>query len=938
MSVFALQRILSTTMAPGLAGDSFCGLQNRAIPGPIGSMNGIYHIPPLSPPPGPPDRHRNHREKTNNFLVAIKFILGAALACASPAKAQDSPARASDFGKGIGPILQEYCHNCHGDKKTKGKVKLTDYRSWAELEKNPELIEKMIEALGKNEMPPAEEQQPSSEQRKLMLLELENAFKNSMAHSQPAVPLLLRRMNRFEYGNAVRDLFDLKSWVYSINDRIIRDHNNYFRPETGRMPKVARVGNRIMGLQQLLENRLLGVMAFPKDPPAENGFNNRGDHLSLTPVLMEAFLELSKSVVNAENFDKNCRVWNDLFQDPSKKPSLTGFGSITADKSVATHSTGLTLSAWIRPSKTTEKWQTIVRREDSWRRQLLAIGGTGGTWGIWMGAGIEGRYVEFGAPVKPGVLGDGKWHHVAGTFDGRQMTLYVDGKQVGRKAIVGQLYTRSTGPMQIGSYREGDEPFHGDINDVRLFRSGLNASQIEEIATGSQDIAKEEMVGSWKRDDEEPKLKQPIEKIAHERIRKLLLRAFRSPADAKTLKLYTGYFDRRFKESGDFTKSMKDVVSGALASPRFILVHNEGSGTSPHHASFNLATRLSFFLWSSIPDDELLALAAEGRLQDPDILEGQVDRMLNDRRVKNFCDSFAPQWLKINNLVSASPDFKTHREYYFGGDDKISYKRGMHMMLEPLLNFETVFIENRPIMELIDSDFTYRSHLLEEWYQGRAATYSINVNLRDIAFTRTPLKDRRYGGVITTGAVMVMTSGPFRSLPITRGSWVSSVIFNDPPEPPPDDIPDLKADDITLQKEGLTVRQKLNQHSADARCAGCHQKIDPLGFALENYDLLGRWRDKYRTGLKVNASGILFGKHEFEDVVGFKDAVLAEKDLFAKAFIKHLLSYGLGRELTLADRIAADEIAKESKKDNYKLRDLIKQTVLHPIFNQKRKQ
>ena len=119
------------------------------------------------------------------------------------------------------------------------------------------------------------------------------------------------------------------------------------------------------------------------------------------------------------------------------------------------------------------------------------------------------------------------------------------------------------------------------------------------------------------------------------------------------------------------------------------------------------------------------------------------------------------------------------------------------MMLEPLLNFETVFVEDRPILELVDSDFTYRSHLLTEWYQGRAATYPINVNLRHIDFTRTPLTDRRYGGVITTGAVMVMTSGPFRSLPITRGSWVSSVIFNDPPEPPPDNVPDLKADDQT---------------------------------------------------------------------------------------------------------------------------------------------
>ncbi|MEE2967329.1 MAG: DUF1592 domain-containing protein [Verrucomicrobiota bacterium] len=906
MSVFPLKRILSLLIVPNLS-----------------------------------DRHLECLNEKSNSLKSFRFILFASLACSASIQADDLTSRGHDFDKNIKPILQEYCYDCHGSKKTKGKVKLTDYGSWAELERNPELIEKMIGALEKNEMPPEDNKQPSDDQFKILSIGLDKAFKNATAQSQTVVPVRLRRMNRFEYGNVVRDLFDLESWVYSINDRIIRDHNNYFRPETGKMPDVARVGNRIMGLQQMLENRLLGVMAFPKDPPAENGFNNRGDHLSMTPTLMKAFLELSRSVVNAENFDKNCRVWNDLFQDPSKKPTKTKFGSIIVDKSVETHSTGLTLSAWIRPTKTTQDWQTIVRREDSWRRQLLAIGGTGGTWGLWMGAGIDGGYVEFGAPVKAKVLGDGKWHHVAGTYDGNEMKLYVDGKQVGSKAISGKLYNQGRQPMSIGSYQNGSyerESFHGDLNDIRVFRSGLSEVQIEQLANGTENVLKEEMVGSWRIDEElEPKLTQPIEKIAHERIQKFLLRAFRSPADTKTLNLYTNYFDKTYKESGDFTASMKSVVSGAMASPRFIMVHDEASDASAHFDSYNLATRLSFFLWGSIPDEELLQLANEGKLQDPEVLEKQVDRMLNDRRVKNFCDSFAPQWLKINNLVSASPDFKLYRDYYFGGDDKISYKRGMHMMLETLLNFETVFVENRPIMELIDSDFTYRSHLLEEWYQGRAATYSINVNLRDINFTRKRLTDRRYGGVITTGSVMVMTSGPFRSLPITRGAWVSSVIFNDPPEPPPDDIPDLIADDSTLKEQGLTVRQKLNQHSKDPQCAGCHQKIDPLGFALENFDLLGRWRDSYRTGIKVDASGKLFGKHAFQDVVGFKDAILAEKDLFANAFIRHLLSYSLGRELTLTDRIAADEITVESEKDNYKLRDIIKNMVLHPTFNQKRK-
>jgi hypothetical protein len=871
-------------------------------------------------------------------LLITLFLCGTTSLAVAEAESAVAPVplHVDNFNKRIQPILETYCYDCHGQKKTKGKVKLTEYSSLKELERNPQLIEKMIEALDKNEMPPEDEKQPSATQRQSLLIHLNRSLNKSLVSNQKLIPFRMRRMNRFEYGNAVRDLFDLTCWVYSINDRIIRDHNNYFRPETGKMPEVAKVGNRIMGLQQMLENRLLGVMAFPKDPPAENGFNNRGDHLSLSPVLMDSFLKLSRSVVNAENFEKNCRSWSDLFQNPTKKQAKTGFGSITADESVATRSTGVTISAWIRPSKTTDKWQTIVRREDSWRRQLLAIGRTGDTWGLWMGAGIAGRYVEFGAPVTPKAIGDGKWHHVAGTFDGEQMNLHVDGKQIGSKAIVGKLNTESTQPMKVGSY--GNEPFYGDLNDIRLYRSGLSNIQIKRIADGDQQVAEDTMVGSWKKDEDVSlKLEQPIKQIAHERIATFLLKAFKSPADQATLNLYTEYFDQQYKKSGDFARSMKEVVSAALASPRFIFVHNETSKAVPNRASFNLATRLSFFLWSSIPDDELLALAGEGKLQDTEVLKEQVDRMLNHRRVKNFCDSFAPQWLKINNLVSASPDFKTHRDYYFGGDDKISYKRGMHMMLEPLLNFETVFIENRPISELVDSDFTYRSHLLAEWYQGRAATYGINVNLRHIDFTRTPLKDRRYGGVITTGAVMVMTSGPFRSLPITRGSWVSSVIFNDPPEPPPDNVPDLKADDKTLEDEGLTVRQKLKQHSSDAQCAGCHKKIDPLGFVLENYDLLGRWRNNYRTGLKVDASGKLFGKHDFKDVVGFKDAVLAEKEVFAKAFIKHLLSYGLGRELTLADRIAVDEIAKESKKDGYKMRDVIKNIVIHPIFTQKSK-
>ncbi|MCH2183394.1 MAG: DUF1592 domain-containing protein [Mariniblastus sp.] len=868
------------------------------------------------------------------LLITCLSILATSLLLIGQTSAQetDSP-RQSDFATRLSPLLQSYCYGCHGQESPEGEIDLSQFSSWTDLQSDPLLIETMIEALEKNEMPPAGEKQPSQDERTWLVGELKQALQRSISHLAAGTPFRLRRMNRFEYGNAVRDLFALESWVYSINDRIIRDHNGYFRPETGQMPDRVVVGNRLMGLQQLLENRLLGVMAFPKDAPAENGYNNRGDHLSLTPVLMQSFMELSRSVVNAENFDQNCGNWESLFEDPANPRPPAPVVRIT-DESGMARGSGVTISAWIRPARTTDPWQTIVRREDSWRRQLLAIGKTGETWGLWMGAGIDGQYVEFGAPVDREILGDGEWHHVAGTYDGQQIKLYLDGQPIGSQTAVGQLHTQSRRPMQVGSY-DSREPFHGDLKQIQLYSAGLEEVDIGRIARGKREADVDHLVGSWDPASVAPPLVDPpLRAIAHQRIEQFLLQAFRAPADPPTLQLYTGFFDKRFQENGDFTQSMKDVVSAALASPRFMLVHNETRDDLPHSAAYQLATRLSFFLWSSIPDRRLLELADSGQLLEEQALGREVERMLNDPRVKNFCDSFAPQWLKLNNLVSASPNFEQYREYYFGGDDKISYKRGMHMMLEPLLNFETVFVENRPILELVDADFTYRSHLLSEWYEGRAATYPINVNLRDIEFTRTPLEDRRYGGVITTSAVMVMTSNPQRSLPITRGSWVASVIFNDPPEPPPENVPDLQADDQTLEKEGATIREKLRQHRANPQCASCHQKIDPLGFVLENYDLLGRWRDHYRTGREVDASGKLFGQHSFRDVVEFKDAIRAEQETFATAFVEHLLSYALGRELTLADRMAAVEIAKATKKDDYRMRDVLKKIVLHPVFRQ----
>jgi hypothetical protein len=253
----------------------------------------------------------------------------------------------------------------------------------------------------------------------------------------------------------------------------------------------------------------------------------------------------------------------------------------------------------------------------------------------------------------------------------------------------------------------------------------------------------------------------------------------------------------------------------------------------------------------------------------------------------------------------------------------------MHMMLEPLLLFETILIEDQSILKLIDSDFSYRSDLLESWYrdgtQGKAGAPTT------IAFRRVPVTDRREGGVITSAAVMTMTSGTTRTKPITRGAWIASVILNDPPEPPPADVPPL-AEQPGVGEEDLTLRQRFVLHRKQLACAGCHQRIDPLGFALENYDAAGIWRDNYESGRPVDSSGTLFGRHKFRSIVEFKDALLTEKHRFARAFATHLLSFAVGREIGVEDSPILDQIVQKAADADYRFQSLIKQIVLSDPF------
>ena len=438
--------------------------------------------------------------------------------------------------------------------------------------------------------------------------------------------------------------------------------------------------------------------------------------------------------------------------------------------------------------------------------------------------------------------------------------------------------------------------------------------------------------------------------VARQRLAAFLPRAFRRPVGGREVDRYFAIFEKSRRAGNDFTKASKHMVIGALSSPHFLMrvekTHSKREGVRSL-SGHELASRLSYFLWASMPDDELLGAGLEG----PVAIEAQVRRMLTDRKVKALSEHFGVPWLRLNELAAVIPDFEKFGDYYdLIGGVKRRRTVGLPMMLEALLLFETILVENRPVVEFIDADFTYLNHYLARFYQLEeecgagldpdAPDYQRKLarGYQDLsrAWKRCHLDDRRRGGVLTLGSTLTLTSLPLRTSPIARGAWVADVIFNRPPPPPPAEVPSLEEQDATVGKP-KTLRERLAQHRDDPNCSGCHNRIDPLGFALQNYNGIGQWREvEDESGLPVDASGRLADGSAFDSVVGFKDALSGNPELFVRAFVEQLMSYALGRELTAFDDPAVSDVLDAARESGFRLQDIVVAIALSDPFGQTR--
>jgi hypothetical protein len=395
-----------------------------------------------------------------------------------------------------------------------------------------------------------------------------------------------------------------------------------------------------------------------------------------------------------------------------------------------------------------------------------------------------------------------------------------------------------------------------------------------------------------------------------------LPRVFRRTVIDDEIERYLKLFDLATEKGETYDAALKVAVAAALVSPDFLFRVEHGDGKPDASGvvaltDHELASRLSYFLWSSMPDDELLSVAAAGKLRDPDALEGQAKRLLGNRRSKELAENFALQWLQVTGVEGAMPDPDLYPAFY-------GKYLGTAMRQEALLLFEAMMIEDRSVLDFVDAPFTYLNETLARYYGLEPQQTGKSASL---FWHRYELKDRRRGGALTLGAVLLSTSNSTRTSPVKRGKWILEAMLGAPPPPPLPNVPDL--DNAPIAADTLSLREQLEAHRSDPNCASCHRRMDPLGFGLENYDAIGVWRD--RDGKQaVDARGTLADGASFDGPIELKDMLVGprRKD-FLRCLTEHMLTYALGRKLEYYDDAAVQEIVANVEKHDYRFSALV---------------
>ncbi|MBX7211166.1 MAG: DUF1592 domain-containing protein [Verrucomicrobiaceae bacterium] len=895
-----------------------------------------------------------------------------------------SVACAADFRA----FLDAHCLECHDGDAKKGDLDLSGFTDEAAVMKNRSIWRSVYEKVESHQMPPPKQKsQPTEAQRQELMawiMDIAARPDAALGARDPGKPAL-RRLTRLEYNNAIRDLFALPMDVFMFPERLPITDKSYFNPSSGQMPAEVKVVMREYGSKYPV---LCPQLGLPGDNRAEHGYRNRGDAMDFSPLMLEKYLAAAQEIVNAPELPARSRVFADLIGVKQTLPSVASkkqnsipivplAGKFAPDVAALAEAknNSIPLADFRRQIETafTEGRGGVFDMSQPLANKVIAgkgglLKGSFGERSVTINPNADLWIASFStvkAASAPAILTNkdkGKPSYEL-TFDIVSSDLdeaveHLGFCVMGRKGQSGSVkltavLTDATETMMTLDMAEAEagstfcsfsahagegikklvvdgSQLKGDylvLDDIAVITSGVRQTLLS-----AQEKPKAPAVGEQTRVSVSP---PPQQKgvPASERIAAFTERAFRRAASDEELRSLINLYDAAQKSKASEADAMRQVIAAVLASPSFLYVEANGipggAKVSPLEDA-ELATRLALFLWSSTPDDELLDLAKAGRLHEPTTLEAQARRMLKDARCREISESFAVQWLRLDQLYTAKPDRDLFKSFYSGPQGKSTLHGAT--LTEALMLFETVMVEDRSIMDFLAADYTWLNPQLARLCglrlgadEGEAAVATNSnrelktKNDKSGNWQRVKLTDARRGGFMSMAAPMIVTSLPFRTSPVKRGAWLLETIFNRPPTEPK--VAFAIENDTKEAAQQMSIRQKFEAHRNKAACYSCHIRLDPPGFALERFNPVGQWREMDAT-VPVDAKGEWNGQ-PFDGPAEFKGNLMKQPHEFTRGFIEHLLSYALARPLALYDMPVVEQIEQAAKADGWKLSRVI---------------
>jgi hypothetical protein len=778
--------------------------------------------------------------------------------------AEDAP----DFAKLGRAFLEKHCLECHSGKEPQAELSLDSFQDAGSIGRARKVWENVLRMVSAGEMPPEDNPRPSAEEIEQFSALIQNVFDHAARTATPDPGrVTMRRLNRTEYRNTIRDLIGVD-----------------FDPTED----------------------------FPSDDVG-HGFDNIGDVLSLSPVLMERYLAAAEGIVNRA-----------ILPDPPKPPQRRLASRYTEP---ASGDVGKKIM------------EGEFRRMTSDAKEHIEAGPihTPYQWED------SGEYI-----FRTRVYGNGDEQHPV------HVAIFVHGSDLPDPADDDTLAAYSGNVMRPAKLLKtfevnANKPDKAEVLEIRI--PPMRGRQRMQVAL-------------LKPKEGEPPVKLYVEYLAlegpldtrpdsHRRLlacdgsksvpeqtrevlTRFLRRAYRRPAEPQELERLAKLVDDTVAQGEKWESGMSLAIQATLCSPKFLfrveLDDRPLDGASRPLDEFQLASRLSYFLWSSMPDDELLDLAAQQQLTAQ--LDAQVKRMLADPKAITLVENFALQWLQLKRLETAEPD----RKQFSNFDNRLRSA----MLRETVLFVESVMREDRSILHLLDADYTFLNETLARHYGiadtkgnwvGQKVTEPGGQPIRGGDFQRVSLQGHSRGGLLTQASILTVTSNPTRTSPVKRGRWVLEQILGAPPPPPPANVPELAEDEKTVA--GGSLRERMEAHRQNPSCANCHAKMDPIGFALENYDAIGAFRTKDGE-FTIDPSGELTDGTKIAGIDDLKKAIRERSDSFAQCLTEKMLIYALGRGLEYYDRPTVDQIAKSLAEHDYKFSVLITEIAKSDPFRLRR--